>query len=480
MQDALRASLRGGSITIHSPMRLTSADKLLSQITAGKTPPIILVGGNNEYLVEQAFTSIRDAIVGANRGMQPESYPEGADLGSVIDNFRTHSLFGGSRLLVLNEVNAFVSKKEVKTLLDKALDDWRTAKTDRKRASSVAKLLHILGLIGADLEESDDAIVSALGVAKERSTLEEMLRMARATGKRASRGEGDAALLTDAVVHGGAPGAVLLMRTGEIPEDSTTVKAIDKSGAIVQCDLSREAFAHALDQAVSEIANDYRVKIDGGAVTALRRRLGIERVLADKFSKEVPDLRTIVSEIERLATLAGESGRVTPQMVEQQVEEVSGGARYEFASLFTEGKYVEAVVKLRELVAQMRREDPRTPIDMHYGKFIFNLADELRQIIAVRAFARTKKLDLRRSMNYNQFKDSLADTLGDYLKELGVVRQKPHPFVLLKKFEAAKRFSDEQLFAALAELAELDFTRKSGGVPAEVGIETLVLAQMRA
>lgn len=460
-------------------MRLSSPDKLLAQISSGKTPPVILVGGNNEYLVEQAFTAIRDAIVASNRGMQPEIFAEGADLGAVVDSFRTHSLFGGARLLVLNEVNAFVSKKEVKQLLDKALDDWRSAKTDRKRASSVAKLLHILGLIGADLEESDDAIASALGVTKDRGTVEEMLRLARATGKRASRGEGDAALLSDAVVHGGAPGAVLLMRTGDIPDDSTTVKAIEKSGAVVQCDLSREAFGHALDQAVSEIANEYNVKIDSGAVAALRRRLGVERLLADKFSKEVPDLRTIVSELERLATLAGASGRLTAQMVEQQVEEVSGGARYEFASLFTEGKYVEAVVKLRELIAQMRREDPRTPLDMHYGKFIFNLADELRQIIAVRSFARMKKLDGKRSMNYNQFKDTLADPLGEYLKEAGVVRQKPHPFVLLKKFEAARRFSDEQLFAALAELAELDFTRKSGGVPAEVGIETLVMAQVR-
>jgi DNA polymerase III delta subunit len=314
---------------------------------------------------------------------------------------------------------------------------------------------------------------------KERSLIEEMLRMARSTGKRASRGEGDAALLTDAVVHGGAPGAVLLMRTGDVPEESTTVKAIEKSGAVVSCDLSREAFAHALDQAVSEIVAEYDVKIDGGALTSLRKRLGIERVLADKFSKEVPDLRTIVSEIERLATLAGKGGRVTAAMVEQQIDEVSGGARYEFASLFTEGKYVDAVIKLRELIAQMRREDPRTPLDMHYGKFIFNLADELRQIIAVRSFARMKKLDPKRSMNYNQFKDSLADALGEYLKENGVVRQKPHPFVLLKKYEAARRFSDEQLFAALSELAELDFTRKSGGVPAEIGIETLVLSNVR-
>lgn len=459
-------------------MKTLSPESIVEKIRAGKTPHVILIGGNNEFLSDQAFDVIRTAIASADPRMSVENFGEGADLGSVLDSFRTHSLFGGPRLLIVPEVNAFVTKKEVKQLLDKALDDWTSAKTDRKRASAVAKLLHILGLVGADLDETDDAIVSAIGASREKPAVLEMLKAARAAGRRASRGEGDAAMLVEAVTRGGAPGAVLLLRTGELPEESSTVRVIEREGAVVQCDLSREAFGRALEEAIAAVARDYKVRFDAPALAALKRRLGIERVLADKFSKEIPDLRAVVSEAERLATLAGEGGRVTQALVENQVEEVTGGARYEFASLFTEGKYVDAVVKLRELVSQMRREDPRTPVDMHYGKFVFSLADEIRQMIGVRTFARMRKIDLRRSMNYNQFKDSLAEPMGEFLKANGLARQKPHPFVLLKKFEASRRFSDAQLFDALATLAELDFTRKSGGVPAEIGIETFVLSKI--
>ena len=450
-------------------------DKLLSAIRAGSPPPVILLGGNNDYLIENAFDEIRSTLLAKNPSMSVENFGEGADLGAVVDSFRTHSLFGGARLLVVPEVNAFVSKKEVKSLLDKALDDWSTAKTDRKRTSAVTKLLHILGLVGADLEESDESIASAIGLTKGSSQLTEMLQSARSSGKRVSRGEGDAALLADAAANGGAPGAILFLKSGEIPEDSSTVRIIEKAGAVISLDLSREAFPKAAEQAIEAVSREYDVKFDPTALAALRRRLGIDRALADKFSKEIPDLRMLVQQAERLATLAGQGGRITAQMIDDQIAEVTGGARYELAGLYTEGKLLEAVEKLRELVAQARREDPRTPTDMQYGKFIFTLADEIRQMIGIISFARMRKIDLRRVPSYNQFKDAYGDALGDYLKNAGIVRQKPHPFPLFKKVEAAKRFNEAALLGSLARLAEIDFARKSGGVPADVAIESFIM-----
>ena len=65
------------------------------------------------------------------------------------------------------------------------------------------------------------------------------------------------------------------------------------------------------------------------------------------------------------------------------------------------------------------------------------------------------------------------------MKELGLVRQRPHPFPLHKKWEAARSHSDADLFRALATIADLDVKRKSGGVPVEVGLETFLLSQLK-
>jgi DNA polymerase III delta subunit len=451
---------------------------VLADIEANRTPRVLLIGGTSDYLSEQAFHQVRDAFVARNPSIAVETYEPGTELATILDSYRTGSLFGGARLLVVSEVNAFVSAKEIASLLDKAVAEWKSAKTDRKRSTSAAKLLHVLGLAGADLDMTDRAIADALGVSAD-SPLTDILAFCRATGKKAGRGEDDAALLMEAIVRGGAPGATLLMRTGEVPRDSATIDLIDKHGAVVVADLSREGFVSALDQAIASVAAEANVRFDANAVARLRQRLGIERMLADKFSKDVPELRGAVAEAERLATQVGSGGRVTADLVDREVAAIEGGARYELGSLFTEGKVIEAVAKLRDLVAQGRREDAKAPLDVHYGKFLFPLADEIRQMIGIHSWARANNVNLKASLNYNRFKDTIADRLGDALKSYGLVRQRPHPFPLHKKWEAARTYTERDLFRALAELADLEIKRKSGGMPVDVALETFMLQRVR-
>jgi DNA polymerase III delta subunit len=450
---------------------------VLAQIAEKAPPRVILVGGSSDFLSQRAFHDIRDAIVAANPNMAMESFEPGTELAAIIDSYRTMSLFAATRLLVVPEVNAFVSAKELLSLYQKAAADWKTAKTDRKRTSAVAKLLHVLGLVGADLDLTDRQIADALGMPLD-ALLTDMLAFCRATGKKAGRGEDDAALLTEAIARGGADGTLLLMRTGEIPEDSATIDLIDRHGAVVVCDLTRDAFNSALQSAIEELAEEAGVRFDAKAISTLRQRLGIDRTLADKFSREVPDLRLAVSEAERLITLAGAGGRVGAEVVEGEVSALEGGARYELASLFSEGKMIEAVAKLRDLVAQARREDARASLDILYGRYLFPIADEIRQTIGILSFARVNKMDLQKTIAYNRFRETIADRLGEYLRENGIVRQKPHPFPLHKKWEAARSQNEQELFRALATIADLDVKRKSGGVPVDLGLEMFLLSRV--
>src|SRR5207247_2611751 len=211
-----------------------------------------LVVGSSVYLAEHAFPDIRDPIIAAEPGLSTQSFEPGTELAAIIDSYRTGSLFGSGRLLIVPEVNAFVSAKELSSLLDKAVADWKSAKTDKKRSSSAAKLLHVLGLAGCDLEMTDREIAGALGVSAE-GPIGDMLAFCRATGKKAGRGEDDAALLTEAVARGGAASTFLLMRTGEVPRDSATVEIIDRHGAVVVADITRDSFAGLLAATIEEM-----------------------------------------------------------------------------------------------------------------------------------------------------------------------------------------------------------------------------------
>src|SRR5687767_10863004 len=98
-----------------------SLSAVLSQIAANKPPRVLLVGGSSEFLSEQAFHEIRDAIVAKNLSINVESYEPGTELASILDSYRTMSLFGSARLMIIPEVNAFVSAKEIASLFDKSV-----------------------------------------------------------------------------------------------------------------------------------------------------------------------------------------------------------------------------------------------------------------------------------------------------------------------------------------------------------------------
>src|SRR3954469_22131815 len=171
---------------------------VLAQIAEGKIPPVILVGGSSDFLAEDAFRDLRAAIVAKKPGLAVEGYEPDSDVAAILHSYRTMSLFGSGRLILISEVNAFVSAKELSSLYDKSVSDWKSAKTDKKRSSSAAKLLHVLGLVGADFEMTDKQIATALGVSLD-AVLTDMLAFCRTTGKKVTRGEDDAALLIEAV-----------------------------------------------------------------------------------------------------------------------------------------------------------------------------------------------------------------------------------------------------------------------------------------
>jgi hypothetical protein len=173
----------------------------------------------------------------------------------------------------------------------------------------------------------------------------------------------------------------------------------------------------------------------------------------------------------------GEGGRITVEIVRQQVVEIGGGMRWELGSLFAEGKSLEAVSKLRDLVAQAARDEGKASDEIHYGRFLFAFADELRQLIGIHSWSRLNQIDVRRGIPYNRFKDAVAEPLSEYLKSHQLVKQKPHPFALHKRFESARLHDEKALLAALDQITEIEVGRKSGGPPVDVALETFVLGR---
>ena len=62
------------------------------------------------------------------------------------------------------------------------------------------------------------------------------------------------------------------MRTGEVPEDSATIDLIDRAGAVIVLDITRDNFNAALQSAIEEVSEEAGVRFDAKAI---RRAWGI-------------------------------------------------------------------------------------------------------------------------------------------------------------------------------------------------------------
>ena len=454
---------------------IASLEQALARVREN-LPSVILIGGNNDFLVGRAWTSLAETVEQSHPDVQMEHWTEGADLARVAESFRTSTLFSSKRLLLVPEVNAFVTARELDTLVEKAVKGWESARTERKRKTSAAQLMHAIGLIGVRLDLPNAEILEALAATTHKKTIAEILEFSRESGGSASRGEGDAAIIGAMVENGGATGTHIALRTGEIPNSSATIDAIDRAGIIIRCDLSRETFNVAFESALDDVASEWEVRFEPAAISTLRELLGIDRILGDKWSKELPDLGLAVSEIRRLAAFAGVGGTVTRSIVAKQIDRREGGARFEVTSLVADGKPIEAVEKLRELVVQAKRDRPATPDEIAFGSFVPMLAEELRVLVAIAAWCRIR--GVRSSGGYNRFKASLADQLLDDLEARGLMKRRLHPFPLFKKFETVSsgRYGERALVECLRRLSEIEMERKSGGVPVQIGLETALVA----
>ncbi len=62
---------------------------VLAQIEKGNTPRVLLIGGTSDFLSEQAFHQVRDAIAAKSPSIALETYEPGTELASILDSYRT-------------------------------------------------------------------------------------------------------------------------------------------------------------------------------------------------------------------------------------------------------------------------------------------------------------------------------------------------------------------------------------------------------
>ncbi len=449
-----------------------TVEKAVAAIRQGRRHPIYLLHGD-EFLAKEGARAIVDALVPAERqALGVEVVAEDRDLASLPIRLRTLPLLGGSKVVVVHDSKAFVSKENVGDLVEKSVARWREGDFGR----AVRLFLQAVAAVG----EADEFLARAArgvlagpemarllggeGDAETAQWLREVAGRAVAEGAPIPEAPGAGlARIYEETLEQGIPGGAALVLTAEVVDERRVLfKKISAAGFVIDCggrprgrwdtQMDPEAARARIRQAVAAAGKS----MAPDAVAAVVERTGLSA-------------RALESEMEKLLLYVGARPAITLPDVLEVFSSSRASNIFDLTSAVSDRDAARAVRAFRSLMAQ------REPIPQILGV----LAAEIRSLILARgALERQLKGRLDIEMPFPTFQSRILPLLaqqteGDDGSAARLLRMKPfRAYSLLK---AATRFPLPALVRALEAIHETDLALKTSGHPEQLLVETLLL-----
>jgi len=447
-------------------------EKAVAEINRGRRFPVYLLHGD-EFLAKEGAKAIIEALVPPDQqSLSVEVVSEDQDLASLPLRLRTLPLFGGTKVVVVQDSKAFVSKENLDSLVKKSMEGWQEGDLER----AVRWLLQSVAAVGegegflnraARGEVSGPELARVLGTeadAVKEQWLREVAGRAVADGMTIpeATGAGLARVYEETIQQGIPTNASLVLTAEVVDERRTLFKKISTVGFVIDCGVrSRRAWDTQMDPEAARAKIRQMVaaagkSIAGDAITDIVERTG--------FS-----MRGLESEVEKLLLYVGPRPAITLADVMEVLSSSREANIFDLTNAVSGRDAGRALRALRSLMAQ------RDPIPQILGV----LASETRGLIVARGALEQKlggTLDL--GMPFPAFQARVLPLLakeveGDDGSAAKLLAMKPfRAFNLLK---AATRFSMPELVRALEAIHETDLALKTSSHPEELLLEQLLL-----
>src|SRR5258707_7758212 len=131
---------------------LADLEKTLEQIKAGKIPPVVLIYGEQDYLVKQAYDRLLEAVVPEDLRSFNLEQLDGAriEASAVMDAYDIMPMMPGPKAVGVPEARFFQSKSNGPELLDRAREAWEKGEIN----PALRLLARVLALLGWSWEEA--------------------------------------------------------------------------------------------------------------------------------------------------------------------------------------------------------------------------------------------------------------------------------------------------------------------------------------
>lgn len=414
----------------------------LAEVKAGRAAPVYLLDGE-PYLALRGARAIAEALIPAEqRSLNVVDLDAATSPGQVAEELSTGGLFGGSKVVLVQDPAFLQAKEDLAAAFERASDMWAQGR-QREAARRLVALAARLGWTtselageGAPTPAEWASRLDAAGGLRDADVafLVEGGRYAAEKGMVAAKDDTSA---LEALLERGIPrGHVLVIAAGKVDGRLPLVKKLAAAGRRVPCAVETEGTwddqRPVLGKLIAGMLDGTGKRVDPGAEAKLAGLLGA-------------DARALEVELRKLVAYVGDRKEIRAADVEAVVVRLASDP------FFALGNAVEA----RDLEAALgvfRRTlaDGGSP-----HMVVASLAGTVRRLLVERERARVAAGGAR----LGSFGDWSARVLPSIAaEELGNRK----PYGLWMKYQASLRFSREELLDALASLAEADAAMKSG------------------
>ncbi len=484
-------------------MKAPEIDAAVERIEGGDRQPLYLVIGEEVLAMREAGRIAEALAAAAGCEVAVHKGAGGAELGSILADLFTYSLFEPAKIALVSGSAVFADRDAAADLIDEAakvvVDDSGAVRplsdplssAERVAAGRLLQVLRLFGTgpLGGGAEEPISALPDWVlsggknyrkggrrGRLKKQKTelrkgLAALLGAARAEDL-SGWSEGNLAEL-DRVAEGGLPeGHALVLADRSVDRDHPIVRRLFERKAAFAFDtlgLDRQGNPTGLDPIVAELARETGVSIDRAAAAELARRTlrtegwgagEVDEASAARFAAEYRKIAAGMPEGSRRIDRAAVAEMVTDRGEEDvwkiisAIEERSPG----------------------EGLALMRRYfDGAKDRQGERFRFLSVLAGRCEQLIAVHGIAMAHRLP--QQQHFNGFK---ARVLPKLMAEWPGAVRKPAPYGLFRIYQAAMARRSPEAVAEVAELPwrvlETEMRLRGGSADGDTALEALVLA----
>lgn len=433
--------------------------------TEGRQALYLLYG--DEFLVKERVAKLVDEILDQELRGTNLIVLDGStlDLGELSSLLFTPSLFGGARVILVDQTTLFMGRSDQRKLVAKVLDAWATG--DRKSCfKALGQLFNLVGLDSSAIERGADWVSEVLGEGARADERDNLVRAAQAflEDGRWAGSSGDENLVQELIGSPFPEGTVLIFTAPDVDKRKKTFKALEKKGQVLECAVREEKFGVGLDRSFF----DQRVR---DALKRAGKRIAPE-ALERMYSRSGKELRMIHSELEKLIGYVGERNEIMVKDVEDLFSDFHEVAIFELANALRTADIRKCLPALHENLKNAA----------HPLQTLGLIASECRRLMIAREMLFTIfRSSWKPGMQYRDFVSVLSKVRQENpgLSEKGKLKllsMKDYPLYLYLR--DAQRFPMEKLTRIMEAILEADVMMKStrvGSRSPESIMENLVL-----